>query len=251
MPAEVWNMQELQHIEVWGKDLPTPDDSAVALDRLSSLIGVTEKSCTREILKRIPNLNALRIEVELQPYDEDEDDDDRNSLSNLGYISEELQKLGTLKYDVMNPDMKRERMVPLSMFPSSLRSLHLNGLGCPWEHLNDIGSMLPNLVDLTLHDYAFRSPKWNIESGSFLKLEKVVIEDTDLVQLIAQHGSLPMLELLSIRHCYKLQQLEWTCDPSKVKATTIELVDCNPLAVASAKKLRPESVFKVLCHSSF
>ncbi|XP_042012947.1 uncharacterized protein LOC121761356 [Salvia splendens] len=248
MPVEVWGMQELQHIEVWGKDLPTPDSSAAAaLDRLFSIKGVSEKSCTREILKRIPNLKGLGILVELQPYDED---DDRNPLSNLGYISEELKYLTMLSYTVRYHDIKRAYMVPLSMFPSSLEGLCLSGLGCPWEHMNVIGSMLPNLTYLSLEGYAFRSPEWNIEAGSFLKLETVKIEDTDLVRLIAQHGSLPRLNLLSIRHCYKLQQFDWTRDPSMV-TTTIELVECHPLAVDSAMQLKPESVFKIRSHSSF
>ena len=37
MPVEVWDMQELPHNEVWEKDLPTPDSSAAALDRLTVL----------------------------------------------------------------------------------------------------------------------------------------------------------------------------------------------------------------------
>ena len=39
MPVEVWDMQELHNIEVWGKDLPIPDSSAAALDRLYTLYG--------------------------------------------------------------------------------------------------------------------------------------------------------------------------------------------------------------------
>ena len=145
----------------------------------------------------------------------------------------------------MYPDIKREFMVPLSMFPSSLTTLNLSGLGCPWENMNVIGSMLPNLMFLTLKGYAFRSAEWNIEA-----LDTVIIKDTDLVRLIAQHGSLPRLKLLSIRHCYKLQQFNWSRDPSMV-TIAIELVECNPLAVVSAKQLKPESVFKIRSHSSF
>ncbi|XP_047956953.1 putative late blight resistance protein homolog R1A-10 isoform X1 [Salvia hispanica] len=245
MPMEIWDMQELQHIQVMGRDLPIPDYN-VTLDKLSSLFGVSVKSCSREILKRIPNLKELSILAEWKPYD----DNDSNPLTNLGYISEELHNLESLSYRVVNPEMKYESTVPLSMFPSSLTKLELNGSGCQWKHMNDIGSRLPNLITLYLQHYAFRGPEWDIESGCFLKLETLVIADTDLVRLRPQHGSLPMLDLLSIRHCYKLKQLEWTRDPSMIK-TTIELVECNPLVVASAKQLRPESLFTVRCHSSF
>ncbi|XP_042016050.1 putative late blight resistance protein homolog R1C-3 [Salvia splendens] len=250
MPVEIWDMQELQRIEVMGRDLPTPSFDAT-LDKLFCLFGVSAMSCTRQILKRIPNLRRLEIRMELKPYD---DDDDGKQLSGLEHISEELQNLEhmyyRLNYYVVNSKMKYESMVPLSMFPPSLTMLYLSGLGCPWKHMNDIGSLLPNLKGLELEHYAFRGPEWDIESESFLKLERLVIEDTDLVLWRAQHGSLPRLHLLSIRHCYKLQQLDWMRGPS-MSRTAIELVECNPSVIDFAKQLRPESLFTVRCHSSF
>ncbi|XP_042013963.1 putative late blight resistance protein homolog R1B-17 [Salvia splendens] len=246
MPVEVWDMQELEHLEVIGRDLPTPSSDAT-LETLGCLLGVSAKSCTKEILKRIPNLTMLSIEQELKPYD---DDDDINPLSGLEYISTELHNLGTLLYHVPNPEMRHECMVPLSMFSSSLKRLLLCGLGCSWKHMNDIGSRLPNLEELILNHYAFQGPEWEIQSDCFLKLKTLVIDDNDLVRWIAQQGSLPRLELLSIRHCYKLRQLDWTRDPSVVTTPTIELVECNPLVVASTKQF-PESLFTVRCHSSF
>ncbi|XP_042018411.1 putative late blight resistance protein homolog R1A-4 [Salvia splendens] len=247
MPEKLWNMKDLQYIEVTGRDLPTPNSDAT-LDKLSSLIYVSEKSCTREILKRIPNLKKLVIRVELEPYD---DEDDSKSLYGLDYTLEELHNLEILTYNLVNPDMKYARILDLSMFPSSLTKLNLKGSGCPWEHITDIGLLLPNLTQLTLLRYACRGPEWDIESRCFLKLEILVIEDIDMVRWRAQQGSLPRLNLLSIRHCYKLQQLDWICDPSMVTTHNIELIECNPLAVASAKQLKPESLFKVRCHSSF
>ncbi|XP_047955656.1 putative late blight resistance protein homolog R1A-10 isoform X1 [Salvia hispanica] len=245
MPVEVWGMHELQHLEVVGRDLPTPNFNAT-LEKLCCLCSVSVKSCTREILKRIPNLKILGILMELKPYD----DGEASPLSGLDNISKELQNLGKLVYYVPNPDMKYECMVPLSMFSSSLFMLELSGLGCPWKHMNDIGSLLPNLRDLKLDHYAFRGPKWDIEYGCFKKLETLVIEDTDLVQWKALHGSLPMLRLLSIRHCYKLKQLDWMRDPSMATMTTIELVECSPLVAGSAWQLQ-KSLFKVLWYSSF
>ncbi|XP_042013910.1 putative late blight resistance protein homolog R1B-13 [Salvia splendens] len=213
-----------------------------------SYSGASAKSCTREILQKIPNLEGLEIQIELKPYD---DDDDGRPLSGLGYISEELKNLNLLTCHILNPDMKYEYLVPLSMFSSSVTILRLSGLGCPWKHINDIGSLLPSLTNLVLTHYAFRGAEWDIESGHFLKLETLVIEDTDLVRWRAQHGSLPLLKLLSMRHCYKLRQLKWRHDSSIVTTCAIELVECNPLAVASAMQLRPKSHFKVRYYSSF
>ncbi|XP_057810280.1 disease resistance protein RPP13-like [Salvia miltiorrhiza] len=180
MPVQIWDMQELQHIQVMGSDLPTPNSDDVALNKLITLLDVSANSCTREVLKRIPNLKELGINVELKPYDDD--DDERNPSSCLGYISQ-LQNLAALSYGIRNPEMKYEfNTISLSMFPSSLTTLVLGGLGYPWKYLNDIGLLLPNLDFLILESYAFRGPEWKIESGSFLKLRELRIEDTDLVQ---------------------------------------------------------------------
>ncbi|XP_047978845.1 putative late blight resistance protein homolog R1B-17 [Salvia hispanica] len=127
MPAEIWDMHELLYIEATGRDLPTPNSDAT-LKYLSSIFGVSAKSCTREILIKIPNLNQLGIIMELKPYD---DDDVSNLTRALGHISEQLPNLGLLSYDVTNPDTKNEFMVPLSMFPSGLTMLDLSGSGCP------------------------------------------------------------------------------------------------------------------------
>ncbi|XP_042013018.1 putative late blight resistance protein homolog R1A-4 isoform X2 [Salvia splendens] len=219
VPMEIWEMQELLFIDILGRELPTPNSNAT-LDKLSFLFGVSAKSCTREILKRMPNLMKLLILSEREPYD---DDDDKNPLCGLEYISEELRNLKFLNYSVVNPEMKYVSRVPLSMFPTSLTVLHLSGLGCPWKHIIDIGLLLPNLETLRLEHYAFQGPEWDIVPGCFLKLQTLIIGDTDLVRWRIQHGSLPKLDLLTIRHCYKLQQLDWMRGPSMVTKPTIEL----------------------------
>ncbi|XP_047955460.1 putative late blight resistance protein homolog R1A-4 [Salvia hispanica] len=246
VPVEIWNMQELQHIEILGRDLPTPNFDST-LDKLTGLRGVSPKSCTREVLQRIPNLKEMIICMELKPYD---NDDWFNALNGLGYISEELQNLVRLSYIVRNPEIKYEFMVPLRMFPSSLTYLQLSGLGCPWEYMNDIGSLLPNLTDLMIEEYAFRGPEWDIKSECFLKLETLVIEDTDLERWRAQHGSLPKLEMLSIRHCYKFKQLDWTRDPSTDTTPTIELLNCSLGVIPSAMLLHHDG-FKVDLGTSY
>ncbi|XP_047956951.1 putative late blight resistance protein homolog R1A-10 [Salvia hispanica] len=244
MPVEIWDMQELQHIEVIGRDLPTPNSGAT-LDKLMNLYGVTAKSCTSEILRRIPNLMRLGIDVELKPYD---DSDDSNPLSGFDHISDELQNLTTFSFILLNPVMKLESMVSLSMFPSSLTELELGGLGCPWKHMNDIGSMLPNLKILQLRHYAFQGPEWNIESNCFLKLEKVQINDTDLVRLRAEHGSIPRLKYLGMHDCYKLQELNLARDPSMV-TTEIELFDCNLLVIIPAKSMLTFEIYSSFYYS--
>ncbi|XP_057812367.1 putative late blight resistance protein homolog R1B-23 isoform X1 [Salvia miltiorrhiza] len=247
MPLQIWDMQELRYLEILGRDLPTPNTNDAALNKLTTLIGVSANSCTMEVLKRIPNLRDLMIEVVLKPYD---DDEETSPLSSLSYISK-LQNLKALMYEIRNPEIKRQfpTILHLSMFPSSLIMLTLEGLGYPWESLNDIGSLLPKLELLTLKCYAFRGPEWEIKSGSFLNLIDLRIEDTDLVQWRPQHGSLPRLRILRMKHCYKLQQLDLSDDQSSIRS--IELVECNPLAVVCTNHLKGEFSFKVKVRSSF
>ncbi|XP_057812481.1 putative late blight resistance protein homolog R1B-17 isoform X1 [Salvia miltiorrhiza] len=248
MPVQIWDMQELEHLEIWGKDLPTPNNTDDAtLNKLITLHGVSANSCTREVLKRIPNLTHLGINVELKPYD---DEDETNPLSCLGYISQ-LQNLEELEYWVIYTETKYEcNTIPLSMFPSSLKVLWLSGLGgYPWNYMNDIGSLLPNLEILTLTDYAFRGPEWDITPGSFLKLIELRIEDIDLVRWRPQRGSFPMLRRLGMSHCYKLQQLDWPYDHSWIEI--IDLRECNPLAVACANELKDKFSIVLFVESSF
>ncbi|XP_057812469.1 putative late blight resistance protein homolog R1A-10 [Salvia miltiorrhiza] len=248
MPVQIWDMQELEHLDIWGRDLPTPNTDDASLNKLTTLFGASANSCTREVLKRIPNLMHLGIDVELKPYDDD--DDETNPLSCLSYISQ-LQNLDSLRYFIKNPETKYEfNTIHLPMFPSSLTMLVLSGLGYPWKYMNDIGSLLPNLKILELECYAFRGPEWEIESGSFLKLYILLIEDTDLVQWRPQRGSFPELEILIMKHCYKLQQLDWPYDDhSRIKR--IGLGDCSPLAVACANELKDKFSFELVVESSF
>ncbi|XP_057812495.1 late blight resistance protein R1-A-like [Salvia miltiorrhiza] len=246
MPVQIWDMQELEHLVIPGRDLPTPNTDDATLNKLLFLGGVSANSCTREVLERIPNLKRLVIYVELKPYD---DDDETNPLSGLSYISQ-LQNLITLGYVILNPEIKHVfNTIPLSMFPSTLTTLHLKGLGYPWKYMNDIGLRLPNLMKLVLQSYAFRGPEWEIESRSFLKLRELQIEDTDLVQWRPQRGSFPELAFVIMKHCYKLQQLNWSFDHSQIKS--IGLDDCNPLAVACAIQLQDKFSFELAVESSF
>ncbi|XP_057810279.1 putative late blight resistance protein homolog R1A-10 [Salvia miltiorrhiza] len=247
MPVQIWDMQELQHIQISGSDLPTPNTDDATLIKLVTLVGVSANNCTREVLKRIPNLKNLGIEVELKPYGDD--GDETNVSSRSSYISQ-LQNLIGLAYRITNPEIKYEfNTIPLSMFPSSLKVLRLSGLGYPWNYMNDIGLLLPNLEALMLQCYAFRGPEWEIESGGFLKLARLIIEDTDLVQWRPQRGSFPKLRSLSMKHCYKLQQLDWPYDRSWI--TEVEFIDCSPLAVACANQLKDKFSFELIVKSSF
>ncbi|KAL7153030.1 hypothetical protein ABFS83_04G137700 [Erythranthe nasuta] len=231
LPVEIWDMQELKHLQVMGSDLPHPYCEDSLLPNLLTLLDVSPKSCINNVLERIPNLEKLGIRIESAP------DNVEPPLLFLDRISQ-IHKPSTLKCVIINPKITSGIDVApraaLSTLPSSLVKLTLSGCGFPWEEMSKISS-LPNLKLLKLRCYAFRGPKWEIQEEEFEKLEFLLIEDTDLVNLTVLGDSLSRLQLLSIKHCYKLQKIPLKFGTYQTK---IELVECNPLPQTFANELK-------------
>ncbi|KAL7115341.1 hypothetical protein ACP275_04G178200 [Erythranthe tilingii] len=232
LPIEIWNMNELKYLYAGGGNLPHPCCEGSLLPNLLNLIGVGPQSCAKSVLEKIPNLKALSIHIELAP-------DATEPLTCFDHISHlhQLQQLGCY---IMNPTLKTEvvtPLVPLSNFPLSLTTLVLSGLGYPWEEMRKISS-LPNLTHLELKLYAFRGPKWEVRDNEFQSLLYLDIEDIDLEQLTFQNcHCLPVIESLRIAHCYKLKEIPLTFGKSLL---SIIVVECNPMAVKCAIKLKEE-----------
>ncbi|XP_047940586.1 putative late blight resistance protein homolog R1B-14 [Salvia hispanica] len=233
LPNEIWNMKELKHLHVSGHKLPNPDCEESLLPNLCSLLGVSVHSCTMRVLKKMPNLKKLGIQVELAP------DDNSDSLNYLDHIYH-LSKLESLKCVVVNPDLGLEDVAPLipsSMLPSSLKRWSLSGVGYPWEYMKVIGK-LPNLQVLKLRCYAFLGPTWEIGWHEFRQLKFLSIEDVDLVSWDIKMLGIPKLEFLSFKHCYNLEEL-----PSFLFACVrkIEVVESHPLSEVWAKKMKEKN----------
>ncbi|KAL7153182.1 hypothetical protein ABFS83_04G148900 [Erythranthe nasuta] len=246
MPIKIWNLQELEHLQIMGSNLPKPRNGSL-LPNLLALVDVSAQSCTKDVFERIPNLQKLGIRIVLaldnvgQPY-----------LLCLDHISQ-LRELKTLKCVVVNPGITSEVVSPharLSKFPTSIVKLTLSGLGCPWKEIRKISS-LPNLRVLKLRCYAFRGPKWKVGRDEFQALRFLLIEDADLVHLAFtdnDYAGFENLSCLSIKHCYKLKKIPVHFCFALEK---IELVDCNPRAVACAKKARDNNWAHYYCGFAF
>ncbi|EYU17706.1 hypothetical protein ABFS82_04G172500 [Erythranthe guttata] len=232
LPIEIWNMNELKYLYTCGRDLPHPCCEGSLLPNLLKLSGVGPQSCAKSVLEKIPKLKALSIDIELAP-------DATEPLTCFDHISHlhQLQELGCY---IMNPTLKTEvvtPLAPLSDFPSSLTKLTLNGLGYQWEEMRKISS-LPNLTRLYLECYAFRGPKWEVRDNEFQSLLHLEFEDIDLEQWTFENClCLPVIESLRIAHCYKLKEIPLTFGKSLVR---IQVVECNPMAVKCAIKLKEE-----------
>ncbi|KAH6814948.1 hypothetical protein C2S51_019768 [Perilla frutescens var. frutescens] len=221
VPKEIWDLQELQHLEIIGRNLPDPPHPDAVLPNLTKLLGVGVGSCTKAVLGSIPKLKKLRIQIELAP-------NAAEILSGFDHISC-LPELDSLQSVVMNPTLWRPPL-PLSVSSSRLRKLSLSGFGYPWEDMSKINAHLPYLEVLKLKSFAFRGEKWEVEETEFLQLRYLLIEDTDLVQWTSRDGTFCFMRLsrLRMKNCHKLQQISSSCFSSFF--VDIELIDCNPLA---------------------
>ncbi|KAL8490346.1 hypothetical protein ACS0TY_025537 [Phlomoides rotata] len=216
LPMEIWDMKWLKHLHVTGYDLPNLGDTF--LQELITLLDVTTRSCM--VLSGVPNLKKLGIKIELAP-------DAVDPLYCFDHISH-LTKLESLKCVIVNPEFKLGVVSPVLSFPCflfSLIKLSLSGMGYPWKEMSNIAS-LPNLEVLKLRFNAFRGPEWEVEENGFPNLQALLVEDIDLVKLKWAHGSFNYLEVLRIRHCYKLEELHLGNLPTIVE---VEVVDCSPL----------------------
>ncbi|KAL0292144.1 UNVERIFIED_CONTAM: putative late blight resistance proteinR1C-3 [Sesamum calycinum] len=214
--------------QVMGSDLPNPSSEDALLPNLLTLLDVSGRSCTKKVVKRIPNLEKLGIRIETGP----DDVEPLYCFHNLVY----LRQLQSLKCSVMNPSVVPASLVP--SYPPSLKKLTLSGLGYPWGYMSDIAE-LRNLEVLKLRCYAFRGRAWETYEGEFFRLKYLLIEDTDLEHWYVDYESFPSLERLILQHCYKLKEI-----PSEIgelpNLEEMELVDCHPSLVASAKRIAEE-----------
>ncbi|XP_012853771.1 PREDICTED: putative late blight resistance protein homolog R1A-10 [Erythranthe guttata] len=229
LPIEIWEMQELKHLQITGSNLPDP--CGALLPNLVTLLDVSPRCCTKELLERIPLLSKLRIRFDLSV--------DANESSNhlLDFISR--VSLSSLKCVVLNPIPRCEFVVlpqaPIvTNFDSRVVKLSLSGFGYPWEDMSTISSMW-SLQVLKLRRYAFRGPKWETRDRAFKSLKVLVIEDSDLMQWTVGIKTFRCLEHLTMRRCHRLEMIPSSF--GEIFGLSIKLVDRNPLVVACAQEM--------------
>ncbi|KAH6817023.1 hypothetical protein C2S51_000626 [Perilla frutescens var. frutescens] len=218
VPVEIWKLQELEHLEIPGRNLPDPPHPGVVLPNLKKLLDVGVESCTKGVLESFRRLQKLRIQI---------DPDAAASVSCLDDISC-FYLLKSFQCVIMNPLLLPAP--PLSIFPSLILKLSLSGFGYPWEDMHNIAE-LPNLKVLKLKCYAFQGENWEAEEMRFPELGHLFIEDTDLVQWTAGDQTFKWLTRLTIKNCYNLEEI-----PRLPEDVDIELVDCNPLVESCANQ---------------
>ncbi|KAH6771641.1 hypothetical protein C2S51_010045 [Perilla frutescens var. frutescens] len=220
VPVEVWDLQELEHLEIMGRNLPDPPCPGAILPNLKKLLDVGVESCTKAVLESLPDLEKLRIQIEFGP-------NATETMSCFDHISC-LRRLESFHSLIINPTLLRPP--PPLAFPYFLQKLTLSGFGYPWEHMRKICE-LGRIDELKLQHYAFRGEKWDAKVIKSSILVSLTIEDTDLVEWTAEDETFSSLEYLTLKNCYKLREI-----PLFPYVEDIKLVDCNPLAETCAKQ---------------
>ncbi|KAL0417030.1 UNVERIFIED_CONTAM: putative late blight resistance proteinR1A-10 [Sesamum latifolium] len=240
LPFEIWTMPNLRHLHFMPSCLPDPlrgeilANNFVVLENLQTLLDIRNFRCSKVILKRIPNLKKLGIsyDVSSQAY-VDWSQFELESLVNL-------PQLETLKIVIKNDPYRTSKFVnpPKLAFPQKLKRLTLSGCGLSWARMTIVGS-LPNLEVLKLKKDACRGQEWEPVEDQFCRLKYLLLEELDLVQWRTNETHFPCLQSLVIRSCFRLREI-----PSTIGDITtlqmIELVDCHPSAVTSAKQIQEE-----------
>ncbi|XP_057804535.1 putative late blight resistance protein homolog R1B-16 [Salvia miltiorrhiza] len=230
LPRVVWSMPNLRHLYVRpGCYFSDPlgyrlQWKSSILEHLQTLIGIRNFKLSKSIIKRIPNLKKLEISY-------DSVDWSKYQLESLV----DLHQLETLKILTKSPICHD---APKLAFPEKLKKLTLSGCGIPWASMTAVGA-LPNLEALKLRCEAFCGSSWETVEGEFPKLMFLLLEEMNFTSWKTDAEHFPRLQRLVIRSCGLLDEIPFAIGDIPT-LEMIELVNCHPCAVDSAKEIQRE-----------
>nr|GLL21648.1 putative late blight resistance protein homolog R1B-16 isoform X3 [Ipomoea trifida] len=230
---EIWRMPMLRHLQF--SPVFMFDILSVVLEYLQTIYWLRPSQCKNDVFLRIPNAKVMGIFIprrveEFVPgsiWPDNKYSLAENWLDDL--IS--LQKLEKLKINSRHDD---PIILPhASAFPVQLRMLILKGTLLPWDAMEEVIGMLPNLEVLKLKFGACKGQHWKVSGGGFPKLKSLIIQGMELKQWTAtDEDDFPILERLIIKHCIHLEKIPSTF----VELYTLQLFElygCQSLLVAT------------------
>ncbi|XP_047948170.1 putative late blight resistance protein homolog R1B-12 isoform X1 [Salvia hispanica] len=209
LPQEIWLLPLLTHLVSFFDLLPDPEGVASALKELLTLNVVKKLICTEQIMGLLYNLKKLAI-----TYSGDKYPNEDYQLHNLVLLTQ-LEKLTLV---VKKGSLLQVKSKPV--FPKTLKKLTLSGWRFPWEYMKAIAA-LPELQVLKLTDHAFEGGAWSTfdyendydeesdyeEVELFVKLEYMLIQESDLEDWETESYHFPALKRLVLNRCGKLKKI--------------------------------------------
>ncbi|KAL8544395.1 hypothetical protein ACS0TY_004801 [Phlomoides rotata] len=190
LPLEIWRLPHLRHLISPGSyALPIPADQPnLPLEKLHTLMGISDFVCTERIREMMPNLKKLGFSTRVQSF---------HNLANLHQLEKlKMSASGSVSWE--GPDLA---------FPTTLKKLTLVGGRLPWKDMSIVGS-LPNLQVLKLKDNACDGDTWETSYGEFPQLKFLLIQEPfNLKHWVTEKDHFPRLESLVLRHCWFLQEI--------------------------------------------
>ncbi|XP_057763773.1 putative late blight resistance protein homolog R1B-16 [Salvia miltiorrhiza] len=228
-PIDFWCMPRIRHVKFKNLRLPDPpnDQDDIVLENLQSLGKVFGFKCSKQVVKKIPNIKELVFKNGEEYYD-----DEMSCLSNLDCLT----KLESLDCFLCTRSAIN--------FPHSLKRLVLrnnyNNSSYGWEDILDKVGALPHLQKLTLEYGSFNEGKWETTEGQFRSLKFLTLKDTDNLAIWKLESShFPCLERLQLLRLDNLQEipLEFA---EIATLREIDVVYCSDSVVVSAKRISEE-----------
>ncbi|XP_057785368.1 putative late blight resistance protein homolog R1B-16 [Salvia miltiorrhiza] len=225
-PTDFWCMPHIRHVEFFTLRLVDPpnDRDDIVLGNLQRLGKVLDFKCSKEVVKKIPNIKKLAFS------NGGEGDDDMYCLSNL----DALTKLKSLNCSFLATGAIN--------FPQSLKSLVLRSEGSSycWQDILDKVGVLPHLRKLTLNNGRFNQGKWETTEGQFCSLRFLSVKWCDGIEIWkTQSSHFPCLESLHLVEVCKL--VEIPLDFAEISTLReIDVKRCSDAVVESAKRISEE-----------
>ncbi|KZV24874.1 hypothetical protein F511_14757 [Dorcoceras hygrometricum] len=235
LPTEIWEMPHLRHLKIGHGDFYLPDPPSTnskngrrdifELKNLQTLSTIRNFRCTKEVLRRIPNLKKLGTTY-------------KRFSDGFGWDYYEIYNLVHLR-NLESFTLESDEKLPQNLcFPRSLKKLTLKYCEVYWGYLTVVGS-LPHLEALNLMYGAVVGREWNPVEGQFLKLKSLRIYDTDLEEWVADSSHFPNLEKLQLESLRDLKEIPYGIGEIGT-LRSISLFDCSSSANASAEKIQEE-----------
>lgn len=225
LPLEIWRMPRLRHLilhDIYILPHPPHDGSELPLKNLQTLLRLQNLVWNEKMVQMIPNVKKLGLVYTIhQAYH-------LHHLEDLLQL-EKLQVTGYRHFAWRWQDCT---------FPRTLKKLTLVGGGFPWQCMGIIGSSLPNLQVLKLHDHACYGIAWEVSDYEFPQLRFLLIDNLLLKKWITESNSFPRLQHLLLRSCRCLRTIPEVLG----EISTLELIEvvgyCKSTLLESVERIK-------------